>query len=419
MQYYNVHSHTFTMTNAPRRFLHLYLPDFVADAVDKITNTQPGTVSVEFLLSKLGGNGGKRYASFLKIGKSKNQAEVFDALMNSYTDDQAMKFVALTMNMEYCGAGPSTSGFEGQLEEVLNIKRRYPNRLLVFLGLDPRWAAGQRSIKEKVEQYFSTPLKINDTTSVNPFCGIKIYPSMGYYPFDQRLMETFEWAAVHNVPVLSHCYYLGGIYNNDEKYLRENLSAADPYSSTTFNGDYVKERGFWRWLLGTKNSNNNLDSCSYFMEPNSFVSMMDHFKAKGTPLKLCLAHFGGGNQMKDRNSNDAPFGAARRNWFLQVKDMLLKYDTLYTDISYALHDQDIFPTIFDELNHPSYGDRIMFGTDFFLTEREQEENKTYSNFKTAAKARTLPNFDHINAWDQAASKSVAKFLKSDFYDPAS
>jgi predicted TIM-barrel fold metal-dependent hydrolase len=417
MQYYNVHSHTFTMTNAPRQFLHLYLPDFLADAIDKITNTEPGTVTIEFLLRKLGGNGGKRYASFLKIGKSKNQAEVFDMLKNSYADDTAIRFIALTMNMEYCGADTSTSGFEGQVEEVLNIKRQYPDRFLVFLGVDPRWETGGRSIKETVERYFTTPLKINDTTSVNPFCGIKIYPSMGYYPFDERLMETFEWAAQHRVPVLSHCNYLGGIYNNDERYIRDHLSEKDPYSGEIYRGEYVKESGFCRWFIGTKTSNNNLDTCSYFMEPITFLRMMDYFKAKGAPLKLCLAHFGGGNQIKDRESSKKPFGAAKKNWFLQVKEMLEKYDSLYTDISYALYDKDIFDVIFDESNNPSYGNRIMFGTDFFLTEREQPEKNTYLNFKNEAKKRTLSNFNNVNAWDQVAGNNVAEFLKSDFYDP--
>ncbi|HEX5154592.1 MAG TPA: amidohydrolase family protein [Parafilimonas sp.] len=418
MQYYNVHSHTFTMTNAPRHFLHLFLPGFLADAVDGITNTKPGEATIEFLLSKLGGNGGKRYASFLRIGKSKNQAEVFEMLRASYADDPEIRFIVLTQNMEYCGAGASVSGFEGQLEELLNLKRQYPDRLLIFLGLDPRWNTGQKTIKETVEQYFTTPLKINDTKSVHPFCGIKIYPSMGFYPFDERLLETFEWAAQHGVPVLSHCNYLGGVYNNDEDYIRSHLSQKDPYTGSLYKGEYIKEKGFLRWLLGTSDSNNNLNSCSYFMEPHSFLTMMDHFNNRPKPLKLCLAHFGGGNQILDKEKSTIPFGAGKKNWFLQIREMLVKYPGLYVDISYALYNTGLFKVLFDELNNKDYGGRIMFGTDYFLTEREQPEKNTYLNFKKEATQRPLSNFNDVNACDMAAGSNIAAFLKSDFYNEA-
>src|SRR5258708_32396634 len=101
MQYYNIHSHIFTMKNAPRHFLHLYLPGAIADLIDKLTNTRTGASLLAGILSKLG-DGSKRYASFLKIGKSADQAEVFEDLMQQYSDP-GTRFVALTMNMERCG----------------------------------------------------------------------------------------------------------------------------------------------------------------------------------------------------------------------------------------------------------------------------------------------------------------------------
>ena len=61
-----------------------------------------------------------------------------------------MKITALTINMEELGADRSITGFEGQLEEIIEVKRRYPDRLLVFLGLDPRWKSTSREILERV-----------------------------------------------------------------------------------------------------------------------------------------------------------------------------------------------------------------------------------------------------------------------------
>jgi hypothetical protein len=66
----------------------------------------------------------------------------------------------------------------------------------------------------------------------------------------------------------------------------------------------------------------------------------------------------------------------------------------------GVRDKHIFDVIFHELNNPSYANRIMFGTDFFLTEREQPEKNTYLNFKDEAKKITLSNFNYVNAWDR-------------------
>jgi len=59
----------------------------------------------------------------------------------------------------------------------------------------------------------------------------------------------------------------------------------------------------------------------------------------------------------------------------------------------------------------------MFGTDFFLTEREQPEKNTYLNFKNEAKKRTLSNFNNVNAWDQVAGNNVVEFFEKRFLDP--
>ncbi len=413
MQYFNIHCHVFTMRNAPKQFLQLYLPKWLANQMVNITSTTLGSKIVKNLLNFLGGNGGKRYASFLAIGQSLNQVEVFEQLRDQY-EDKNLKFNALTMNMEGCGAGPSSSGFEGQLEEILVVKKRYPDLLNIFLGIDPRWKTGGSLLKQTVENYFDTPLKLNDNRSVNPFCGLKIYPSIGFYPFDWRLMSTFEWAAENKVPVLSHCNYLGGIYNNDPVYLKSILSCNDPYNNNeSYVGKYIIENKFKTWLLGTRNKDNK-NSCSYFLEPAAYETLLAYFKKKENPLKLCLAHFGGENEIKDSNSNNTPYGIAGVNWFNQIKSLMTKYDNLYTDISYAVHDENLFDIFIEELNNPIYGNRILFGTDFFLTEKEQAEKNNYMNFKEYAIGKPLSNYGNVMAWDQIAGTNVQNFLSSKY-----
>ncbi len=426
MQFYNVHTHSFTMNNAPKRFLHMYLPDAVASFVDNITATKAGANSVAWILSKLG-NGSKRYASFLKIGKSADQLSVFENLMAQY-NDPTMKFVALTMYMEKCGADVSESGFEGQLEEIIKVKQRYPDNLLVFMGIDPRWKFSGTELRKTVEFYFNKKVEINAVRSEYPFVGLKLYPSMGFYAFDEKLKETFEWAADNGVPVLSHCNYLGGIYTTDTSFLKSNINQFDVYAGKKYSDvyptlsepSYYEKKNTWKWLLGTNENNNNLNTASYFLEPQSFKTLLEYFSKKATPLKLCLAHFGGDEHILMDHNNSKPksplFGMLNTNWCTQIKNLMTLFpENLYTDISYAVHNKAIQDPIIEDLNHPVFGKRILFGTDYFLTEREMPEQNDYNNFRQCTESKTLSNYNNISAWEQIAHINTESFLKSNYY----
>jgi hypothetical protein len=58
--------------------------------------------------------------------------------------------------------------------------------------------------------------------------------------------------------------------------------------------------------------------------------------------------------------------------------------SVYTFISYALFDDAIHQYFIEEVNVSQYSERIAVSTDNFLTEQEQPEKETYSNFKKAA-----------------------------------
>ncbi|WP_081659269.1 amidohydrolase family protein [Pedobacter glucosidilyticus] len=421
---YNVHTHIFTMNNAPEHFLNLYLPDFLANAIGKITNTQPGAWLVKKILS-FTGEAGKRYAGFLEIGKSRNQLEVFENLLRQYPN-QDMKFVALTMYMEKCGAGESISGFEGQLEEILEVKRRYPDRLLIFMGVDPRWKNSGKELRDTVAAYFNKKIKINNQREVYPFAGLKMYPSTGFYPFDKNLKETFEWAAENGVPVLSHCYYKGGIYNNDESYLKYSINPRDPYNGQLYDKPvYIQEKS-WKWIIGQKAAQNNRKTCSYFLEPEAYRSLMSYFDQQDKPLKLCLAHFGGAEEMlrsyklmkvdkgSHYDSKLEPYGIERKNWFEQIREMMKTFKGLYTDISYTVCNQDVHPVIFGELKDAQVGSKILYGTDYYMTEQEKTEKQIFEEFNKAAvkEAGLKPG---INAWEQLSTVNTAHFLSSKYY----
>lgn len=424
MQFYNVHSHIFNIRNAPKRFLNLFLPDLAASLVDRITNTDAGSAMIQAILSRIGGNFGKRYASFLKVGKSRNQREIFENLKIQY-DDPHLKIVALTMYMEKCGAGPSETGYEGQLEGIIEVKRENPDNLLVFLGIDPRWKSTGKELKETVQRYFDTKIKVSEERSVYPFVGLKIYPSLGFYAFDEKLRETFEWAAENGVPVLSHCSYLGGIYNNETEFVNGSLDPIDVYSgkkySQTLEGPVKppspdQSLTPLKWIFGQNGNNQNRNTCSYFLEPASYQSILENFTDKEKPLKICLAHYGGDDHvLAEFKENDLGklFGMVQKNWCAQIKDLIRKYPkSVYTDISFTVGNPRTHEAFFKDLTDPALKDRIMFGTDFFLTERLLPEKDDYATFKKAALQKPI---DNTNAWEIIASKNVASFLSSKYY----
>lgn len=408
MPYYNAHSHIFTMTNAPENFLELYMPKPVANAIDNIANTKVGSWAIKRLLKTFGGSGGKRYASFLEIGKSKNQNEVLRRLLESY-DDTSMKVIALTLNMEFTGVGRSTSGYEGQLEEIISLRKRYPDNLMIFLSLDPRWKASGQEIRDTVIAYFERQIEINATRKVYPFAGLKLYPSTGYYGFDEKLKPTMEWAAANGVPIMTHCAYLGGIYNNDADFLRANLNPHDPYANTAYHLPKYYSRS-------KKSRTNNQYSCSYFLEPFSYKTMIEYFAARGTPLKICFAHYGGNKHMLTKHAEedkDNYIGIApRKNWTMQIRELMKSYPGVYTDISYSLTDKKTYDFIFNELREPSYGERILFGTDYFMTEREEAERNTYTAFKSRALQEKA--YDGSPAWDKMAKANVEAYLSNKY-----
>lgn len=420
--YKNVHSHIFTMDNAPEKFLNLFLPGALASAVDTATNTQVGANIVAKLIG-IFGQQGKRYASFLKIGKSKDQLSVFEELMEQYSD-KTMEIVALTLNMNFMGAGKTTSGFEGQIQEVIDIKKIYPERLLIFLGVDPRWKNTGAELRKTIESYFETKID-SGGKSIYPFTGIKLYPSTGYYVFNEKLKDTFEWAAANGVPVLTHTSYLGGIFNYDKNSIIQDLNPINTYTGIPYNQpQFISKRNFGKWLLGTNQASNCQKTCSYFLEPSTYEDVLRFFDKGADKLKICLAHFGGVDQikaaLKGTNDNEQrnPYGVSQTNWFNQIQQLIDKYPGAYTDISYDVaqgvgeKDNFLFKTFFQETDK-SYGNKIMFGTDFFLAERENPEKNTYDVFKSYARSKTLGNGN--NFWEQISRINTNTFLKSTYY----
>src|SRR6185436_14803400 len=117
----------------------------------------------------------KRYAALIDVAMNNTQDDVFNILAKNYPSDAS--FVALTMNFDFMTGGVPDNNYNNyitQLHEVLEVKKMYGKKILPFLFIDPRMGA---------EECMKLLKKYLDPEMPRGVAGIKIYPSLGYYPF--------------------------------------------------------------------------------------------------------------------------------------------------------------------------------------------------------------------------------------------
>lgn len=423
----NVHTHVFNSRCAPDRFLRILPVKVVRHMPRAIKNTLDSKVGVRIIrgLHNIFNwrKGNKRseidkYVAFLDIGTEATQLEVFQrALEAGRQYDAAVRIVGLTMNMDYMDSEPSSNqiSYETQLEEVKDIKRYYPSTFFPFLGIDPRHKSGDQLV-EWAKSYFEKGVKDKSTGRVYPFfSGIKLYPALGFFPFDIRLEPLYHYAQENNLPIVSHCTRVGSQYigSQIQNLIPRNpdmLSAKDHAEVTTVQESITNrinkyyEKG---WVANSKIGNNDL-ACDLFGHPENYIPILKKFPK----LKICLAHMGGSEEIA--NSTKGDLSKIRevdpKNWFEHIKEMMISYPSLYTDVSYTISDfhskesivfknVEQFLTTQDRSGQP-LATRVLFGTDFFMAEQERHEVDLYAIGK-----ENLSQW-----WDKIARDNTQQFL---------
>jgi hypothetical protein len=122
------------------------------------------------------------------------ERDIFVALRNAYDDDQNVgAFVHHMMDMHaaYPGAPPPRYLFPEQQRRMLKLANDAGGRLIGFTAFDPRHTTGWQMPKD--------------------FTGVKIYPAMGYRPWDNaepiqsRVAAFLKACVTDDVPVFAHC----------------------------------------------------------------------------------------------------------------------------------------------------------------------------------------------------------------------
>jgi predicted TIM-barrel fold metal-dependent hydrolase len=356
----NAHSHVFTGGCAPDYFFKIALPKVLhrwADEVKWFLEKPWMRGIIKRLASRRGDGLFMRYLQFIEVGTQNTQEEVFLSMKGAYASHGPdVRFIALTLNMDHMDTQLSRHArIDTQLAEVERVRIHYPNNFFPFVGVDPRHLQGAALrdwVKEKVDR--------------GMFFGIKLYPSLGFFPFDLALDELYRWAASTGVPVMTHCtrggsYYTGAMANvltsNTPLSLWPN-DAAMP----AIHARVAKYRGH-KWLMKT-----NKYACNVFLHPDNFRPVLNAHPN----LKVCFAHFGGDDQLLKEEHELAKRDIDTDNFHVKVIQMMDDYPTVFTDISYTLYRDEVYEHLVQEIDGPR-GERILFGTDFFMTLREKPE----------------------------------------------
>ncbi len=331
---YNCHTHVFTNKDVPSKFLPLGLVRFlgkrrVSRWLGRLLNRiNPRSSSDIF----------DRTASFINIGNYESQLEIFNILKGFYPENS--KFIALSMDMAYMKAGKVAQEFTEQLDELSDIKDIFPEQFFPFICVDPR----RPNITDIVKKYIEK----------KKFQGIKLYPPLGYYPFDERLYPIYEYAEANKIPIISHC-------SPPIVYFRGRITRDMLIHPKT--GEKLEKKS-------------NQKFAKYFTDPENYKFLLKDFPK----LKICLAHFGGGSEWSkylatswDKNMEEG--------WFSVILDLIKNHANVYADISATIHDTGLHPLLKVILQDQAVRPKVLYGSDFYMVELSLPERAFSINLR--------------------------------------
>jgi predicted TIM-barrel fold metal-dependent hydrolase len=373
----NSHAHIFTVNHAPDYFLKTAIAnETMAVWIDKFLQKKgtrwamKGLLQIFTFLSPRHRDTVRRYIEFVEIGTSASQEDIYNQVSMTYKKFGEFRIVVLTQVLDYLDLERSSNHIKirTQVEEVCMLKRHalYQQTIFPFLGLDPR-QAGIDLLNDWVLHY------------INPdkgFCGIKIYPAAGFFPFDIRLDAVWKYAADNGIPIMTHCTRSGSFYlGRRESILNtgglvvQSLNPASPSMSTieTRVNSVVNDKSIIK---------NNRIWCNVFGHPENYRPVLEKYNN----LKICLAHVGGASEINRSSTDTGGYPSyLTDNWYDEVIALMKDYPNVYSDISYTLSDQKALKKIAFDFREPSMVDRsgtplmnkLLYGTDYYLTQQEK------------------------------------------------
>lgn len=352
----NSHTHIFNINHTPVNFLPWYLR-IVGKAIVKLWMIR--------LLDKLKLKGPayllKKYYNFMKIGELGSQERIFNHLQGFYP--QGSKFAVLSMDMEFMGAGKVPEDFYTQLNDLAALKKKYTQEIYPFVFAHPERKDVFKTVKKCIEE--------------DNFTGIKIYPAIGYFPFDERLKDVYAYAEENQIPVMTHCTK-GGVY---------------------YQGKLTEERRTDPRTKELIKKDKNSAFTDVYSDPDQYIPLLETHP----DLKICFAHYGGWGDW-DTLLSESWHSKVPNSWFYKINQLLVdkRFKNVYTDVSYTLVRSDLLSVLKTYLEtNEKIRNHVLFGTDYYMTEIEGSERFFGLN---------LRGFIGETLWHQIAEENPTRYL---------
>lgn len=370
MIYYNCHTHIFSAQYVPNNVVGIPVMKFLA--LEQVS----GRMTKFFSRLRWGASDTQleRIAKFAEIGLGTRQEHIFNMLEDYYKGWGNVRFVILMMDMEQMSAGRPLANYRTQIEEIVRLRAKghYKDRLLPFLFVDPRrpeFTDGQK-VLDWVKMHFDK----------YGFVGIKMYPALGYYPFDEKLDKLYEWAQKNFIPITYHCIEGVIYYRGDLKTVpRPRFPNKRHNFGLKKNEDYQRN----------------------FTEPENYVDVLRMYPE----LKINLGHYAGEKEIIENGP-----------WYQTIKRLITSHPNVYTDVSFTLNDKACHDQIHADINTPGLGEKILFGTDYYVVEKNKDEaflrdelrNRLNELDEKTGRARDT-------SFNQIAAFNPVPFLTSSYY----
>ena len=380
----NVHTHLFNAQYTPDNFIGLIVSFLSRQLTWAFKRRWTAKILIGILRlfgerSRIG-----KYVAFLMVGIKESQHKIFNDLRYNEGYPPGTRFVVLPLNFEHMGAGKVTVPYTQQLNDLIRVKATVGESLLPFVYIDPRMGTAEEN-RDFVKKYIE----------LKGFAGIKLYPSLGYYPFDPCLELVYQYAADNGIPIMTHCSSTG-IFYNDRNHIPDHFTSPDSFNRQE--KDYfTKEDRSYQYQYppdGVRKSKYLAKFTDHFLEPVNYTDALEQFPN----LKICFAHFG--------LDNDQHHPANKLPWHEQIVELMRKYDNVFADISYSLHykkDRERFVTY---MKDERISKRILYGTDFFMTLQEVKCERELLE-------RTRKSFGED--FYKIARDNMPAYLNSEFY----
>ncbi|MEM1182592.1 MAG: hypothetical protein AAGM22_29875, partial [Acidobacteriota bacterium] len=271
----------------------------------------------------------------LRIAGKASLRQVTEGLMHQLDGHDAV--VPLMMDLtdgvaDVAGLARTETKFHRQLVETSDMVLAYPGRVLPFVKVNPLRPDHLEIMRDALEH--------------RGFLGVKLYPSLGYRLDSGEMDAVYDYCQRHSVPILVH----------------------------TNRSGFVGEPGV----------------SNFFPDPEVWRL---HILPRFPHLKVCLAHFGGSSAMGAPVGADPtafPETADGPSWGHRIAELLRddRFPNIYADVAFhriGMESEENFVNYFTRLkallDAPSTGERILFGTDFWLIRPRLRESSHWRYFE--------------------------------------